>query len=59
VNGNWTKWVLERMDDEQKGIYERVREWLETMGWEYLSVNFVLRYCDGQLWDYQASIDYI
>ena len=47
ANGKWTKWVPERMTDEQRQVYGRVREWLEAMGWEYLSVNFVLRYCDG------------
>jgi len=28
-NGNWTKWVIERMNPEQKEMYERMKALLE------------------------------
>ena len=47
--GNWTKWVKERMDIHQDAVYNQVREALlkldSPLG--HLSENHVLRFCDS------------
>ena len=29
-NGNWTKWVIERLDNEQKEAYEKIKLLLQS-----------------------------
>jgi hypothetical protein len=50
-NGEWTKWVIERCNEEQKQMFYDMRERLAKAGLEYLSDNNVLRYLNSYLWN--------
>ena len=58
-DGNWTKWVKERMTSEQEPVFEEVVRTLEGMGMGHLSENHILRFCDSLQWVHADIIDYI
>jgi len=46
-DGNWTKWVKERMTSEQEPVFQEVVNTLEGMDMGHLSENHILRFCDS------------
>lgn len=59
-NGEWTKWVPERMDDTQRVVYDRymlmVSEHPELRN---VTTNNHLRFLNGCKWDAQKSIEFM
>lgn len=60
-DGNWTKWVFERMTEDQKQLYYRARDELKTEPAPLccLSDNHVIRYLYSLRWDYDEAMSYI
>ena len=44
-NGNWTRWVLERLDENQMKVYEQYREILKDEPLlDWMSENYHMRF---------------
>ena len=54
-DGQWTKWVIERCNEEQKQMFYDLRARLEKQGYWYLSDNNVLRYLNSYLWNIDTA----
>ena len=50
-DGEWTKWVIERCNSEQRQMFIDLRGRLEKEGLGYLTDNNVLRYLNSYLWN--------
>ena len=60
-DGNWTKWVKERMTEEQEEKFNHMRRVLAELDppLDYLSDNHVMRFLNSLLWEHEESLDYI
>lgn len=61
AQGNWTKWVFERMTQEQVELFTRMKEHLCNLGppFSQLSDNHIMRYLQSLLWDFDQVLEYI
>ena len=53
ANGNWTKWVKERMNSEQRVKFNNVMDKLRNLDepLDYLTDNHVMRFLNACEWD--------
>ncbi|CDW73324.1 UNKNOWN [Stylonychia lemnae] len=56
-NGQWSKWCLERCDEEQKKCYYQLRQRIDEAGLQYLSLNHVVRYVKSFNWNVDEAYD--
>lgn len=61
ATGEWTKWVKERLTEEQLQMFTRMRETLTTLEppLDYLSDNHVMRFLNSLQWDFDEALRYL